>query len=242
MVKSKVSTTGASHGGMVSTSAGAYPKSMDSLIDQDGHVSLEVDDYIGYSRDNIEAFLASRPYETHVLFAPDGNLLAIESQWKSGNVTHYPSDDSRAIRAHDVLSNGDGYVSMHFHPVQSVGQGVQIFSPGDISSNNLVLNYGHHGVGMIRTADTFSVRAFDGTYFELRYVGGGSRDRANFSSAYKRQFNKAVKDAWAYQATHGGYDRFVADEASAKSDAWLRKNASKYGFEYNSNWDTEPIT
>ena len=207
--------------------------------------SLDASDYSPYTRDEIEAFLASRPYETHVVFAPDGTLLRLASQWNSGSVRSSIYDDENSIKKFDPSSDGTGFTDMHFHPDDS-RPGVhvfQVFSPRDIGSYTIGTDRRSLGWPRAYTLpNTYAVKAYDGSRFELEYVGGGSRDYHNFKSAYSRAFNKARKEAREWKAQHGGYDNFVVDETSAKVDAWLKANADKYGFRYNSNWTMRPVS
>ena len=252
MVKSKSSMTGAGRSGglapepVVKGSAGDYPESMEQLLlDSNGHVSLDASDYAPYTRDEVEAFLASRPYEVHVVFAPDGTVLTLNSQWRDGSVRSSIYTDEAAIKKFDPNSDGSGFSDMHFHP-DDKRPGVrvyQIFSPTDIGAYTDSTD--RRTLGWPRTytlPDTYSVKAYDGSRFELTYVGGGSRDYHNFKSAYSRAFNKARKEAKSWKSQHGGYDNFLADETTAKVDEWLKGNASKYGFRYNSNWTMRPVS
>lgn len=241
--------TGQSAGNQViATTAGTYPKSMDALVDQDGHISLNPDDYRAYARDEVETFLASRPYETHVLFAPDGTILAMKSQWSEDNVTFNMRDDSSSIRAHGgMLAPGDGYTDMHFHP-ESTTPGdhtLKIFSGYDVEAYTVQIDASVHGTWSypLQVPNTFRVKAFDGTWFELRYVGGGKKSYKKFKTAYKSQKTRAENKAYDFVRDHGAlYDGFVSDEITAKSHLWLTAHAKDYGFEYNSNWTTKPIS
>ena len=232
MGRGKSSTTAQqSNTDVVSVPSGEYPKSMESLIDLDGHISLYPDDYAEYSRDEVEAFLASRSYETNVIFNPDGKVVYMTSQWLESTVRPNLREMKGSVYV-DGSSTGDGYVDMHNHPNNPGG--IQIFSGRDIDA------YAYHV--LVRDAfgsplpNKFAVRAHDGSKFELEYVGGGSRDYNNFPATYKRNLTKAQREA---RQKFGFYSETIDQRVhsiTSDMDAWLRKNARRYGFEYRSNW------
>ena len=244
MVKSKPSMTSTldriNSGELTHTMAGNYPSSMNKLIGPDGHISLNPDDYSGYSKEDIEVFLSSRAYETHVVLTPDGKPITMVSQWRSNSVTSYPRQDSIDIKTKGHSTDGIGFTDLHVHPYDLDGGQIQVFSPDDVKGYVNKARCGPRGVLSYPYAlpTKFRVKAGDGTYFELEYVGGGKRDVKNFSTAYTKAFNKEDRrtNAMTYLSARG-----QADEHTAGVNEWLTANAGLYGFKYNTNWNVEPI-
>ena len=244
MVKSKPSMTSTldriRSGELTHTMAGNYPSSMNALIDKDGHVSLNPDDYAGYTQDEIEVFLASRGYETHMVLDPSGKPITAVSQWRTSSVTSYPKQDSIDIRVKGKSLDGIDFTDLHVHPYHDNRGEIQVFSPGDIKGYVNKVRCGPRGVMSYPypLPTKFRVRAGDGSYFELEYVGGGKRDVKNFKTAYTRAFNKEDRrtDAISWMTARGR-----ADEHTAGVNEWLTNNAALYGFRYNTNWKEKPI-
>lgn len=244
MVKSKPSMTSTldriRSGDLTHTMAGNYPSSMNALIGPDGHISLDPDDYSGYSAEEIEVFLASRGYETHVVLTPDGKPIVMVSQWSSNAVASYPRQDSIDIKTKGGSLDGIDFTDLHVHPYDLDGGQIQIFSPADVKGYVNKAQCGPRGNLSYPYAlpTKFRVMAGDGSYFELEYVGGGKRDVKNFATAYTRAFRKEDRrtDAMTYLNVRG-----QADEATAGVNEWLTANAGLYGFRYNTNWTVKPL-
>lgn len=240
MVKSKPSMTSTldkiKSGELIHTMAGNYPSSMDALVDSNGHISLDAADYKDYSREEVETFLASRGYETHLILDQDGEIVSMDSQWRGDKVKHNLTADSLYIRR--AGSDGAGFTDMHTHPFTLDDGQVQVFSPSDIKSYVRAVGYRDDQSFPMALPTKFRVVAGDGSFFELEYVGGGQRATKNMKTAYTRAFNSEMKrmDKEPYLSVRG-----QADEVTSGVNEWLSENAGKYGFRYNTNWTSKPI-
>ena len=228
---------------MVTSPSGSYPKSMESLLDQNGRISLDLHDYYNgldpkYTRDEIEAFVATLPYEATVYFAPNGDINYINSQYRPGSVGVNLTKVSNSFGTGD-----DGYVDFHNHPIVITDTSwvYPIFSPRDIGT--YVIETSRRTTNFFMPS-VFTVGAQNGMRFTLEYVGGGRRDPANFQKAYSSMFTKVKKKARAdaFQAYNDGvYDTRVERNTALvaavteQMDDYLRTIAPEYGFRYNSN-------
>lgn len=229
---------------MVTGPTGSYPKEMESLLDGKGHISLDMHDYFDglkpkYTREQLEAFISTLPYEATAYFTPEGELVYITSQYKNGSVSTNPYTLSGLIATHD-----DGYVDFHNHPMEMTDTHwtYPIFSSGDIGA--FTQQVWDKQVMNMRMPTVFTVRASNGMAFTLEYVGGYSRDPDGFKKAYSAAFTRArnavmpeVRQAYFDGVYTTAIERntAMANGVTERMDDYLRKNASKYGFRYNSN-------
>lgn len=220
-------------------SAGDYPDSMNSLFNQYGTISLKKKDYAGYTRDEVEAFMASQPWEVAVIFAPDGSVADLFSDWDKRSVNTSVDMLARNIRpgSSGYIELENGYTHFHNHPVMDSSKLIQTPSPTDIDAYCSMLNW--RGAGKYMPT-SFSVRSQDGYSFRLDYAG--DKLHSGFNDAFRTQHEDSKKLVNSYYEKHGAalYERFAANEIAARDDRWLRENASNYGFRYTSNWDIKP--
>ena len=240
MVKSKSSATGS---GTVRTSAGSYPKSMQKLIDASGHVSLNVDDYAGYSKEQIEAFFASRDYEVGWWTDGDGNLIHIGSDFDGKSVgTHLPTSKAVKLAKEGVTSIEDH----HNHPLTKFASdgSIAIFSPSDIRfyvDNHMSYPIDDAGVPIY---NWFTVHTQNGDRFSLRYHGhrSGNLSLDQFARDYYATMSAAIR------RTQVSYDLGMfknnmegAENVSSVMDGWLRENSGNYGLDYESTWSKKGV-
>lgn len=213
-----------------------YPESMNGLFTQYGTVSLKPKDYAGYTRDEVEAFMSSLPYEVEVVFTPDGKVSGLISDWESDHVN---------MRVDELVSRMRddrwGYTSFHNHPVFETADGnhtVQTPSVNDIDSWSTTLDWRYNTKHL---PTSFAVRSQDGYSFRLEYEG--QKSHAGLKEAYRLNDEQTRARVLAYVEKNGKpYERFAADQMAAHADRWLREHAGDYGFRYTSNWDIELVT
>ena len=240
MVKSKESATAASGAKKIYTMNGWYYEGMrDLFMDDDGHISLDAEDYEAFPKAEIVSFLADLDYETGVIFSPDGKLIHISSEFEPGYTVLNLRDAADVIRGHDPTSTGDGYEYMHFHTLAyNEGAYPVIFSRGDIAACVNQTNVGINGYGLVAaTAGIYTATAHNGSRFSLEYVGNAKRDRKNFAKAYSAALTKANKEAAQEWMASGRAwdDAGVSAKWDRKADAWLKSKAHLYGYKYTSN-------
>lgn len=208
-------------GGRGASSSSNAASGLQKLIGPDGHISLDVADYQGYKQADVEAFLASMPYETHATFSPGGRIIDMASQFKSNTASHILNDQVDAIKAD---GGGPGYTDFHVHP--DLGDNMSIFSPTDIKGYVTTRHYQAWFDGDV--PDTFSVLAYNGKRYTLQYTGPGQRRARNFPAAYSRAMNKSLKANLLYS------DDVSRKRVDKDMDKWLNDNSYLYGFKYSS--------
>ena len=236
MVKSKPSMTG-----KAATPAGGYPKSMDSLIDEHGHISLRRQDYDGYSEEDVKRFVSAQPYEVNVLFTPDGEVIRLFSQYSSSSVSINIVDYEAAVRTVQLGTGKEtGYVDFHNHPIDAPGI-VEIWSPGDI--DDYVRQSKYYDLTsdsiMYGASDNYHVRSSLGHEFKLEFdksIRSPFRNSDQFATDYEQEMNDVIAEVQNRRRNGIVTTAEGAAEVTSKMDSWLARNARDYGFRYTSNW------
>lgn len=197
--------------------------SLRRLLDENGHVSLNKYDYRNYSQDDIERFLSTLPYETHMVFASDGTLIEVSSQFNQETVTYDLGNISRAIFYDSYSKPKETYTDVHIHP--DLGDNWTIFSHQDIGAYVTTIKNMKTFNG--RVPMKFSVVSYDGNRYTLEYVGGGSRA----ISSFQRDYAKAAQNSYnAFSRYSNWVDaRHFVDDDLGK---WLTYYGPEYGFKF----------
>ena len=242
MVKSKPSATGAA---MVRTSAGSYPKSMESLLEANGHVPLDPEKYEGYTEDEVNAFFASRDYEVSWFTNEDGKLWFIASDFAEGSVENNDKNNLpqsmvwNLIRSGGLENGGSRIVHHHNHPVLADdGNGyVDIFSRDDLYYYaEMAGKYPKTGKGLpyftvfkvhTKQGDTFSIRG-NTSVTELRNMAD------DYASTYQYAASLARKRANSGAIPHT--NRACADFITQFMVDHMTASASWYGVDFDTNW------
>ena len=211
---------------------GSYPSSLDSLLDDNGHIPLEISQYSEYSEGELEPFFSNLPYESVRVYDPQGGLAFIASQYSPDSASYSLWSITSAVK-----DNGDGagFKHVHNHPIDSDNV-ISIFSREDM---HIFVDCAEDFASGRSRPNVFEVRTSEGAIFTLEYKGGGERNVHDFKAAYSRAFNSART------VTQAGYNAGLIDswkernnKVSDMTSDWLLNNAHLYGFEYNTNWDT----
>ena len=218
MVKSKPSATASAP---VSTPAGEYPSAMNRLLDYKGHVSLDPQDYSGFTQEQVEIFMASRPYEVSVVFDENGKVVGLNSEFSATQV--FPA----------IAKSKPGYTEFHNHP-ENVSEGYSNFQTFSTSDVRYIATRSQEPDGPRK----FAVRSWDGGRFEFEYVGGGEHKPYGLFENYSYMFRDLEYDAMGKSDRHGGayQEEFMTSEASK----WFKRNAGYFGFKYRTNWSFKP--
>lgn len=194
------------------------------------HISQDVADYAGMTRDEITDFLATKDYEVHAVFTADGELVHIVTQYQPDRVD--PAGSIAAINDH--IKNNPGkkheFEDFHNHPMASDGT-FPLFSGDDMRGYSVYADYKSRGAKNAPTK--YAVKTAEGHSYELEYVGGGKRKPKNFARQYSKELRslERLADTKNYIGDFSSqkeYVTFINDEASA----WLESNAGLYGFKY----------
>lgn len=221
---------------MKNRSAPSLPDSVLKSLGADDKVSLDVSDYAGMSENDVKDFLAGKSYEVHATFAPNGELIYIESQYDKHTVNY---TDHPAMAQYEQQNPGSAgsFRDFHNHPMSSESS-IAIFSPRDLRTYSSEFQDSKF-VGMTIPArkyiNSFSVKTADGRYFELKYNGNtsGKRKPSGIGRAYKNAYN--IYSNAAHSKKKKGELKTRKDTAeyiSNKLSDWLSANAQNYGFEY----------
>lgn len=242
MVKSKPSMTGS---GVVHSSAGDYPKQMESLIDENGHVSLDPEKYEGYTEDEVTAFFASRDYEVSWITSEDGKLWFISSDFAEESVentdrNNIPRDKAWEVIRSDFEHSGSRIVHHHNHPITGEDDSgrVDIFSRSDFYYYaDMASKYPKDGHN-VPYFNVFKVHTKQGDTFSFRYNDPGTSGLMGLADDYSAGFSYAASlarkriDSGKIPHTNRAAAEFITDFLVDD----MRSNAYMYGGEFETNW------
>lgn len=226
----------------VNTPFGSYPSSIESLVDANGHISLNPRDYDGFTEEEIKSFFSSLEYEVSASFAPDGSLVRLFSQFDDDEVSVSYDDYEREIAdAQRASGVSKGYTDFHNHPTMFNDGTIEIWSPKDMMmyANQAGYHDSINGKVILGACDIYQVRTSNGHEFKLEF---DPSLKSPFQAAdyiyldYERQFNTVFREE-CEKWKNGTISREQAcDNVTDRLDAWLRLNANVYGFKYTTNW------
>lgn len=207
------------------------------VLQPNGHISLNANDYAGRSQGEVQEFFSTLPYEVAAIFDEDGNVVSLKSQWQRGHVNITASEMEAAIRQY-VSNGGSGgqFTMFHNHPNHSRSDTYQPSVPSvkDIGYFSYIASYTgpKPTIFEIKSSNVES-NGPERKAYVLEYVGGGtispSRMAQNYSHAMRNAGNKAVSNlGWSA----GGVA--LANDIDRTMDRWLIRNSRKYGFLYSS--------
>lgn len=186
----------------------------DKLV-TNGRISLNVDDYKGVAGSTVRDLFAAQDYEIFAIFNDKDEVINIQSQFNSYEVTA----DRRIYRVAIRKDGGTRFTDFHNHPVDI--DSIQIYSPEDIKA---YVDYIPKNKGKTTNNPTvFTVQTQTGSKFTLTYTGkkiSRFTKPSNFASAYSKKFHNQL------------YKYSSSNHISRIMIRWLAENASKYGFEF----------
>ena len=219
------------------TSAYSEASLRTGLIDENGRISLNPEDYAGMDGDSVKRLFGSLDYEVYAVFDENGGLVQVYSEFDEKHLKTIPELVGE-------FSYERNLETFHNHPM-SRDTSVAIFSPTDIASyaEDATLRFSSdYNKDKNSAFSAFSVWSSDGNRFEIRLSrqpGPYQKSYEQLSADYLSEWNRYMQfgegdEHPALRVVEGTMSyREASRMVSAHMSNWIKKRKHLYGLEYS---------